>query len=106
MDEPRAITSDELRDALLEHMRSMAKYWAEVDSVDGPRTTLSRIEGFAHSVLAMLDGCSPEIPAFDLVAKPHESDKQYHIDNDENWIEDETRISDMLHEQWHEQPDK
>ena len=98
--EPRAITPEELRDQLLGHMRQMAKYWAEVDS-DRHHTILDRINGFGHSVLAMLDGESIGLPAFDLVAKPHEDDKQYQIDNEENWIEDETRISDTLHDHWY-----
>jgi hypothetical protein len=99
-DEPRAITADELRDELLDHMRHMARYWANVDS-DDFKTVHSKIEGFAHSVLVMLDGCSDGLPAFDLVAKPHEDDKQYNIDNGEDWIEDETRIINMLHEYWY-----
>lgn len=101
MKKPRAITADELRDQLLDQMRHMAKYWAEVNSEDHA-TVQSKIEGFGHSVLAMLDGCTPGLPAFDLVAKPHEDDKQYCIENGEAWVEDETRISDMLHEHWHE----
>jgi len=99
-DEPRAITSDELRDMLLDHFHELARYWADVNS-EHHKTTQSKIEGFVHSVLATLDGCSPGLPCFDLVAKPHEDDKQYCKDNGENWIEDETRISDMLHEHWH-----
>lgn len=101
-DKPRAVTAEELRDQLLDHMLCMARYWAELES-ENHTTVLSKIEGFAHSVLVMLDGCSCSsgLPAFDLVAKPHPDDKQYHIDNEENWIEDETRISDMLHEHWY-----
>lgn len=94
---PRAITADELRDQLLDHMRYLVKYWANIEHI----TVQEKIEGYSHSVLAMLDGCTTEFPAFDLVAKPHEDDKQYCIDNDQNWIEDETRISNMLHEHWY-----
>jgi len=99
--EPRALTSEELRDQLLDRMHEIARYWSAVEIKEPDRNTiLGRIDGALHSVLSMLDGCS-SLPAFDLVAKPHPEDKQYNIDEDENWIEDETRISDMLHEHWY-----
>jgi len=95
----RAITPDELRDAILDHMRELAKYWA---TVDGVKTVQDRIEGAMFSTLGILDGSTIGLPAFDLVAMPHPDDKQYHIDNGEDWIEEGTRISDMLHEHWHQ----
>lgn len=98
----RAITSEELRDQVLEHMRSMVHYWANVESAS-LTTVERRLEGFGHSILVMLDGCSMELPAFDLVAKPDPDDKQYCIDNGEDWIEDETRISCQLHDHWFKQ---
>ena len=100
-EEPRAITPDELRERMFGHMRAMSQHWATVDAPNGPKTTQDRIEGAMFSVLTMLDGCTDSMPAMDLVAKPHPDDKQYHIGNGENWIEDETRISDMLHDHWH-----
>ena len=96
--EPRAITADELRDKVLRHMKHMAKYWATVEGE--PRTVQDRIEGALFSTLAMLDGAGIGLPAFDLVAKPHADDKQYHIEQGEDWIEDGTTISDALHEHW------
>jgi hypothetical protein len=59
------------------------------------------VDGVVHSILAMLDGESLGLPAFDLVAKPHPDDKKYHQSRGEGWIEDVTRISDTLHEHWH-----
>jgi len=96
MSEPRALSADELRDRLLDHMRQLAACWSSVkcDCVE------NRIEGFAFSVLSMLDGESVDLPAFDLVARTHAEDKQFHIENGDNWVEDETRISDWLHENW------
>jgi hypothetical protein len=95
---PRAKTPDELRDEILNHMRSIATYWSEIS---GPKTTQERIEGALFSTLAMLDGCSLGICAFDLVAQPHPEDKDFHIAEGENWVEPGTVISDMLHEHWH-----
>jgi hypothetical protein len=36
------------------------------------------------------------------VFRPNDEDKQYHIDRGENWIEDGTTISDMLHEHYYQ----
>jgi hypothetical protein len=49
----------------------------------------------------MLDGSAMDIVAFDLVARPHEDDKEYCIDKGENWVEEGTVISTTLHEYWH-----
>ena len=95
---PRALEPDEVRDELIRQMKSIAKYWAESERAGD---TLDRIEGAMFSTLSMLDGCTLGFPAFDLVATPHEDDKQFCIDRGENWIEPETRISEMLHEHWH-----
>lgn len=102
MTEPRAYTADEIRDQLLEHIRQTAVYWAKLPDVDQatgkPLTVKDRCEGVAFSILAALDGTAMTLPAFDLMVMPHESDKSFHIENGENWIEPGTVISDMLHE--------
>jgi hypothetical protein len=94
--EPRAITSDELCNQVISHIKLMAWYWANLKD----KTDLEKCEGTAFSILTMLDGCTM-LPAFDLVAQPHESDKAFCIENDENWIEPGTTISTMLHERFH-----
>lgn len=97
---PREKTPDELRDELMEHVRHMIKYWAELpdfDNATGRHMTLhDRCEGVAHSIFATLDGCTLVTPAFDLVARPHEEDKNFHIEQGENWIKPGTTISDAL----------
>lgn len=98
---PRAVTSDELRDKILQYMRELATYWA---TIDGEKTIQDRINGALFSTLAMLDGCTLDLPAFDLVARPHETDKQFHINRSENWVDDGTVISYALHEYWNKTP--
>ena len=98
MNQPRALTSDELRDKILRHMKGLVHYWANI--VEGG-STQARIDGAMFSVLAMLDGSAMDIVAFDLVARPHEDDKEYCIDKGENWVEEGTVISTTLHEYWH-----
>lgn len=93
---PRALTPDEVRTKVLDHMRDLVKYWAGVEG----KSVEDRISGALFSTLSMLDGCS-YLPAFDLVAKPCSGDKEYLISVGEDWIEDETRVSCQLHEYWY-----
>ena len=87
------VTSEQMRDELLNVFRGVAKYWAELpdhDKATGNKiTTMDRCRGVAFSILAQLDGVG-ELPAFDLVAHVHPDD------------EDQSRegvvVSDMLHE--------
>ena len=99
MSEPRAYTADELRDQLLDHMRGVAAYWASVDR-EGI-SVQERIEGALFSTLVMLDGGSMGMCAWDLVAQPHDDDKEYLRSQGENWIEPGTVVSTALHEFWH-----
>lgn len=105
---PRQLTEDEVRDALLEHIHAMARYWATVGGPDGPKTCLDRLEGLAFSILAALDGNSVNVPGFIVAPLPHEDDKQYRIDQDENYYPENHRakiradIGGSLHEHWHD----
>ena len=93
MTTPDKLTSDQLRDELLDVFRGIARYWAslpDVDPVTGSVMTIhGRCEGVVFSILAQLDGVG-QLPSFDLVSNVHPDD------------EDQSRggitISDMLHE--------
>ena len=99
----RAYTDEELRDLLLDQMRFTARYWANLKE---DKTILERIEGAIFNVLLILDGHSSGLPTFDLVAKTYPEDKQYCINNDENWIENGTTLSFLLHEHWYKKEKK
>jgi hypothetical protein len=100
MADPVAYTAEELREGFLEHIRNLVGYWERESRAPTPR---EKLEGLAFSMLNIFDGTTA-LPAFDIVAAPHPDDKQYHIDNDENWIEPGTIINDcMLHELFHKE---
>jgi hypothetical protein len=93
----QAIPAEDLRDEFLLTLAGYAHYWATLPD----KTALERCNGFAFSVLAMLDGCNMGLPAFDLVARPHPDDKALLQAEGRDWIEDGTVITDtMLHEFW------
>ena len=94
MDEPRAFTAEEVTEKILEHIRTMVKYWAEIPG----QNIKSRCDGVAFSILAMLDGASLELPAITLKLDPHESDKDFCINQGENWFEAGMEIAEPLHE--------
>jgi hypothetical protein len=109
-DEPRAYTAEEMRDKILDHVRTMAAYWANLPDTDPAtgrtQTVQDRCEGVAFSILSMLDGCTSHIPSITLKLEPHEDDKKFHQDEGENWVEPGMELSFMLHEHFHKKPGK
>lgn len=94
----RAKTTEEARLNFLDQIRGLTDYWA---NLSGDHDAKYRCEGVAFSMLSLIDGCSG-MPAMDISLAPHEDDKQFHIDNDENWYEPGMVINDcMLHDLWH-----
>ena len=86
----RAFTPEELRDQFLETARGIAKYWAEVHG----KSAQDRCDAVVFSLLSIIDGTDPNIPAFDLVARPHPDDRAYNKSHGKNWVEDGTVIND------------
>jgi len=87
-------------DRFLNHVRGLAEYWDGIEE----RTSREKLDGMAFSMLNIFDGTTMDFPAMDIVLSPHEDDKQYHIDNDEDWFEPGMVINDdgMLHEMYYE----
>ena len=97
MENSREYTTDEIREKFMDHVRELINYWDNVDR----ETSKEKIEGFAHSLLATIDGSSMDLPGFVLAPSSHHTDKQYHIDNDDNYYpenESDSDIAGSLHE--------
>lgn len=82
-EEPREYTADEICKKVWEHIHHLVDYWAAVNPEYSKKQC---IEGFAHSVMAMFDGCTIGLPGFLIVPNPAEEDSQYHISEGENWF--------------------
>lgn len=90
----RAKTADEVREEFLYQVKVISNYWASIPG----KTDKERCKGVAFSILNILDGTS-SLPAFDLLVSPNEDDKQFNIDEGENYYEPKMMINDcMLHE--------
>ena len=93
----RAYTKEEAREFLLEQIRDIADYWSKAEN----SSVKDKCDWVAFSILNIFDGCSGGFGcAIDLSLSPHPDDKQYLIDEDENYFESGMVINDdcMLHE--------
>ncbi len=82
MDHPREYTKEEVREIFLNHVRMMVDYWDNQPN----QSCKSRLDGLAFSILTDIDGFSGGCPAFILAPCPHPDDKEYNIDNGENYF--------------------
>lgn len=93
--ESRAFTQEEVRDKFLSKVKSIAAYWAKLPD----QTVSEKCDGVAFSILSTLDGCSMDFPACDISLAPHQDDKAYMIERNENYFEPGMVINrDALHE--------
>ena len=93
----REYTKDEVLELFLGQCRVASYYWAEHAKVDSRKEA---VEGMLHSMLCIIDGVSGGFPAINLSVDPDPSDKQYHIDNEEDYYPSGLVFNDdvMLHE--------
>jgi hypothetical protein len=89
----RAYTKKEIRDHFLFAIRSSIKYWSNQNDL----STKEKLDGLASSILSIIDGCSSTNITLDLVIQTHPEDKEYSIENEENWYENGTVINSGLH---------
>jgi hypothetical protein len=102
-DAPRAYTEHEVRDLILDAIRTTAAYWAslpDVDSMGQPLTIQGRCNGVAFSILTMLDGCT-DLPAMTLTMCPASEDAEFLRGEGENWFQPGMEICTMMHEHFY-----
>ncbi len=93
MNEPRARTAEDLRSDFLSYLKTLVVYWDDLPD----KTSREKLDGLCFSILSIFDGTSIAFPAADIVMRPHPDDRQFHIDNNEDWIEDGTVINDTIY---------
>jgi hypothetical protein len=97
---PRAKTKEELREEFMDKVRLTVQYWQR----ETRSSKDDAISGVAFSILNIFDGTAMGICGFDIVARPHPDDKEFHKSEGENWTKDGTVINDdaALHEMFYE----
>jgi len=88
----REYTNKEIVEELIEGIKNSIAYW--VDRTD--KTNEEIIEGATHSVLCIFDGIT-SLPAFNISVSPHPDDKQYNIDNGDNYYPENKIINDDIY---------
>lgn len=76
-------TTEEIREEFVKHVWNMIAYWDQ--QVGGEADTRRKMEGLAFSILSTLDGSSASLPGFIVAPHPHEDDKEYMIQNGEDY---------------------
>lgn len=72
----REYTTEEVREKFLRAIAARVDFW---DRESRATTSREKLEGLTHSILALLDGCDIELPAFIVAPNPHPDDKEYCI---------------------------
>jgi hypothetical protein len=99
MSEIRAKTVEEVRAEFIQRVKAIANHWATEQE---PMSLKFRCDGVASSILALIDGAYLGFPAIDMMAAPHDEDKEFSIENGENWYEKNQVFNDcQLHEMFH-----
>lgn len=89
----QAITKEDARESFLASIRQYAFYWSRQEG-----TKKDIADGMAHSILTLIDGnAGMSICSMDLVLRPHEDDKQFHIDDGDDYAQDGMVINDDCH---------
>ena len=94
---PRAYTPEEVRDMLLDQIRVLSKYWADLPN----KSPQERCDGVAFSILATLDGSSMNLPAMDLKVACAPEDREYYRSQGQNWFKRGQILSFALHEHFY-----
>lgn len=107
-DEPRELTTDEVRERFLAYARDMVRVWSDPDlrqnPLDGRGDIERRVSGAVFSILVALDGAAGELPRFLVAPHPHPDDREYLRSEGENWFPENRaaavkgNIAGMLHD--------
>ncbi len=102
---PHELTADEVRARFLGLVRYYIGYWEKEDRRPGTR---EKLEGLAHSLLAIIDG-ETALPCFILVPSPHEDDREYNKEQGDDWYQpfpdvDVCDIGGRLHDELFNSP--
>lgn len=93
----KAYTVEEMQKMFLDQVEGIARYWSRLEG----KTKAEAVEGALFSMLVIFDGEAGGFPACDLIPSPHPDNKQYSIDNGEDYFPEGENIADgSLHEQF------
>jgi len=90
-----AYSEKEVRDMFMKKIKSITDCWSRYEA----KSNKERCEGVAFSILALIDGCSVDFPAINMLLAPHPDDKQCFIECGEDYFEEGMLINNCcLHD--------
>lgn len=82
-------TKEQVTENFLQNIKGLCRYWSRQEN----QTDIEKLEGLAFSILVSIDGGSASLPGFILAPLPHEYDKQFHIDEEDDFYYPENHES-------------
>lgn len=79
----KEFTEEEVREKFLRKVNTLVDYWYKESRTPGVK---EKLEGLAFSILSTIDGSSIDLPSFILAPLPAEEDKEYCIENGEDYF--------------------
>lgn len=79
----KEFTEEEVREKFLRKVNRLVTYWLNENSQPDVK---EKLEGLAFSILSMIDGSQLDLPGFILAPLPAEEDKDYCIENGEDYF--------------------
>lgn len=96
---PHELTTEEVIEQFLSQIWSDIDEWDNAEPSRNPDETASdqriRMEGLAHSILCLLDGTAGDMPGFRVVPFPSKEDKDYDLEQGENWFPREDGVEEI-----------
>jgi hypothetical protein len=84
-------TTEEIREQFIQEVRSLVEYWNNLPD----KNQRERLSGLAFSIMTLLDGAS-YMPSFIVAPDPAPEDKEYHIEEKENYYPENFKISPKI----------
>lgn len=92
-------SKEEIEDNFLAHIHTLVDYW---ENESRTKTSKEKLNGLAFSILSMLDGCSGEMPGFEVKAIGAKEDIEFFLQTGQDYypLEGED-IAGSLHEKFY-----
>lgn len=79
----REYTPEEVQEKFLKVVWNLVDHWEKEGRA---HTSQAKLEGLAHSIMALIDGNVGFMPAFILAPLPHKEDKSYYESQGQNFF--------------------
>ena len=91
----KPLSKAEVAEMFMEQLDACVSFWLNTEN-----TEEDKMWGLVHSILVIFDG-GTSLPAMNIIPRPHPSDKDYCIANDQDYfVEEPFNDNISLHDMW------